>query len=527
MKRWMIGILCIVLLLPATIQAAHGDEDETQAECERRTIAAAYRLKFAMYDGDIFNWEDYVRVASKMFNNSLEKYPESMELNERLQDLTFDRVKDEDISERERKSLQDSLDNHYKNLYEENPKSILHIYLYSRTIYDGKENLRLADQMLKIDKNSYWANEAAGWSYDRLRQCDKAEKYLKRAIAIDSTKFDAYSALARSYLENKRYEEAFPLALKAYRLALHPRLGSNDYGNAKVSAMELRDKELDIQIERAALQKITPEEEDALWYFRYRAEEISKAYRIIEEPDSVYRYIALMETCCELLDQPWSKARLLCDKACFEAWQGNNEEALELLEQAAEQGFRDYTYIETNSDLAGLQEEGRLKELIIPMKETAKKHALSNPINETAPDFTLVSTDGDTVTLSDLKGRIVILDFWSMCCGSVGAYTMMIVEKYLEGHPDEFYFFGVGNGITDLEAFKELFREEWKIEAPVLIANQEVFDEYGIEGTPYILLIDKQGNKTYCNIGYGKNKVGYTKKIHDMLDWWLEELKKE
>ncbi|MBD3286679.1 redoxin domain-containing protein, partial [candidate division WOR-3 bacterium] len=245
---------------------------------------------------------------------------------------------------------------------------------------------------------------------------------------------------------------------------------------------------------------------------RYRADEISKDFWVLKEPDSVYRYMNLIETCCNLLDKSWSKARLLYDKACFETWQGNNPKALVLLEQAAEHGFCNYAYIETNSDLASLLEKSQLKGLIESMKEKTKEYALSDPIYEPAPDFTLVSTDGDTVILSELKGNIVILGFWSACCGSVGAYTMMIVEQYLNEHPSEFNFFGIGKGIDNPRAVNKLFRQTWKVKAPILVGSQDVFDEFGIEGTPHILLLDKEGNIVYSSIGYDKNKAGFYKK---------------
>ena len=49
------------------------------------------------------------------------------------------------------------------------------------------------------------------------------------------------------------------------------------------------------------------------------------------------------------------------------------------------------------------------------LSDVRKKNRPSNSVK--APDFTLASLEGDWVTLSELKGNVILLNFWATWCG--------------------------------------------------------------------------------------------------------------
>ncbi len=117
-----------------------------------------------------------------------------------------------------------------------------------------------------------------------------------------------------------------------------------------------------------------------------------------------------------------------------------------------------------------------------------------------APDFTLTDLDGETITLSKLRGKVVLLDFWATWCGGCKVELPWYVEfdrKYREkglavvgismddGGPRLVRTFAAGKGML----------------YPIVIGNEAIGDRFHLESMPLTLLIDKRGRIAVAHSG--------------------------
>jgi peroxiredoxin len=116
-------------------------------------------------------------------------------------------------------------------------------------------------------------------------------------------------------------------------------------------------------------------------------------------------------------------------------------------------------------------------------------------IGKNAPDFSANDVNGKPISLSSLKGKYVLLDFWASWCGPCRLENPNIVKAYHTFHNKGFEIFGVSLDESRddwLQAIKKdglnwtqvSDLKGWKSDAAAL---------YGIKGIPMNYLIDKNG----------------------------------
>ncbi len=117
-----------------------------------------------------------------------------------------------------------------------------------------------------------------------------------------------------------------------------------------------------------------------------------------------------------------------------------------------------------------------------------------------APDFTLETFDGSTITLSELRGQVVVINFWaSWCppCREEAAYLEQTWRKYKE---QGVVFIGVDYVDTDKEALAYI--EEFDITYPNgPDLGTRISQAYNIQGVPETFYVAKNGELRGLKIG--------------------------
>ena len=118
-----------------------------------------------------------------------------------------------------------------------------------------------------------------------------------------------------------------------------------------------------------------------------------------------------------------------------------------------------------------------------------------------AMEFTLPTLDGATVSLSDYRGRVVIMEFWATWCGPC-RYSTPSLEVIYKRHRDRGVTVLLINEGETVEAIRRWAAKRFT--APILLDHEgEVAGRYGLDGIPALFVINQTGHIVYRHDGYG------------------------
>ncbi len=113
-------------------------------------------------------------------------------------------------------------------------------------------------------------------------------------------------------------------------------------------------------------------------------------------------------------------------------------------------------------------------------------------INNLAPDFQLQSLDGQTISLSDLRGKPVLINFWASWCPPCREEMPYLQEIYEEWTDKGLVVLAINIGESSSTA--EEFIQSYNLSFTVLLdTEQDIAQRYNITGIPTTLFIDKDG----------------------------------
>jgi peroxiredoxin len=151
--------------------------------------------------------------------------------------------------------------------------------------------------------------------------------------------------------------------------------------------------------------------------------------------------------------------------------------------------------------------------LRLPVLTSGRNLPDSPAVGKPAPDFELQSLSETQFRLSDLSGKVVLINFWASWCGPCRLEMPAIQARYLQ-HPDELEVLAINfdEPIEDVRAFVD----ELGLTLPVLLdPGAAVQDLYRVRGYPTTYMVDAQGVVRVVHIGFMSEK---------QLDAYLVEL---
>jgi thiol-disulfide isomerase/thioredoxin len=119
-----------------------------------------------------------------------------------------------------------------------------------------------------------------------------------------------------------------------------------------------------------------------------------------------------------------------------------------------------------------------------------------------APDFTLKTLEGQEITLSELKGKVVLLDFWATWCGPCKESIPHLAQLYTSYKERGLELIGMSTDKAgDVEVVRR-FVNSMEIPYPIILTPEEVTRSYKITGLPTAVLIDKKGKIREKIVGF-------------------------
>jgi peroxiredoxin len=136
-----------------------------------------------------------------------------------------------------------------------------------------------------------------------------------------------------------------------------------------------------------------------------------------------------------------------------------------------------------------------------------------------APAFTLTTVNGESATLSQYKGQVVMLNFWATWCGPCQQEMPLLDQMYRKYKPAGFTLIGV-NVDKDAPPVRQLLDRK-PVGFPVLLdPASQVSKSYHVDEMPSTVLIDRKGNIRFVHRGY---KPGDENEYQDRIRQLIRE----
>jgi len=111
-----------------------------------------------------------------------------------------------------------------------------------------------------------------------------------------------------------------------------------------------------------------------------------------------------------------------------------------------------------------------------------------------APDFTLETLEGKSVTLSNLRGQAVLINFWATWCPPCRAEMPAFQETYTDYEKQGFVIVAVNATLQDNSTDIATFIEEFGLSFPVVLDTEGTVNQlYQVRSLPTSFFVDKEG----------------------------------
>jgi len=111
--------------------------------------------------------------------------------------------------------------------------------------------------------------------------------------------------------------------------------------------------------------------------------------------------------------------------------------------------------------------------------------------------FSLPDLKGKIINTSDIKGKVLFINFWATWCAPCKEEMpsmQRLYEKLNKKYPNKFEMLAVNIDTTDVPEVVQLYALDLKLKFPILLdTSGEIKDKYKTTGVPETFLVDKNG----------------------------------
>lgn len=133
-----------------------------------------------------------------------------------------------------------------------------------------------------------------------------------------------------------------------------------------------------------------------------------------------------------------------------------------------------------------------------------------------APNFKATASDGSTVELQKLKGKVVVVNYWATWCPPCRQEIPGFIDVYKKYKGKGLEIVGVSLDQNGWEVVKP-YMAKTKINYPIVLPDDVLSSAYGkIDAIPTTFFVDKNGNIVDTHVGY-MDKAAFEKKIKELL----------
>jgi thiol-disulfide isomerase/thioredoxin len=134
-----------------------------------------------------------------------------------------------------------------------------------------------------------------------------------------------------------------------------------------------------------------------------------------------------------------------------------------------------------------------------------------------APDFTLRTLDGREITLSELRGKVILLDFWATWCSPCRESIPHLIQLYKTYQKSGLVVIGMNMDRGDIDNVRH-FIMSMDIPYPIVVTSNDVDRNYGVTSLPTTILIDKKGRVREKIRGFSSEIAKQiTAKVQDLI----------
>jgi thiol-disulfide isomerase/thioredoxin len=418
---------------------------------------------------------------------------------------------------------------HFADLHKGNPNSLTYHYLWARALQDPLKSLEEGRKIIRKHPKSVWGYRLVnafysqglftpvdGYNVDQDKLIESLAK--DRTLILDSHKRfpkDSFSLsnAVNLYRYEKKYGEAEKLLLNAELEALDF-LSPNFMIDFSLETNSLRvfEKHFRLVISGLVNSGRIAESETEETYIQYYLHLLQR----LGDWDTFDAYFAKNPSELDNRDRYFNLIT-------YNIAKNNNDRALDYLATLLREDRISLKTLESNREWQALASGDKYMKLMYEAQlkwdneaPLRRRQALSKQINTPAPEWELPDAQGKSVRLSDLRGQVLVLDFWATWCDPCKQVMPILHEWNQKTKPAGVSVFSINVWERNPELAID-FMASRGYSMKLLIGTNELARDYRIDGIPFICVIDKKGNIRFFESGFSED-------LAEKLGFWTDAL---